>query len=211
MTLLNILYYSILLSALIIAGYVWKKLRGNFKLLGLFVGFTLIIEIAALYIAKNYGANEYIYIIYDLINIAFITWLQSSFLRRRNFKKITFSIGACLIIALIFNIISGKYLTYNNIFTCITNVSFIIYVLVYLLEKIILPAETRLTAMPEFYFSIILLFFCSVSILYWVATNYLKDSNIKQFATSMYYIFLFSNYLYYLGMGFVFYKEAKMN
>jgi hypothetical protein len=209
--LLNVIYFSLLLFCIIAGCFLWKNLRTKYRIFTLFIVLTLFIEILALVLARRFGSNEKVYQMYDVLNISFITWLQASYLKRHSLKRVVLFVGSALLIVLIVISILGKYGEFSNILTCTNNVGFISFVFVFLLEKMLDPNETHLIKQPEFLFSLFLLFFSSVSVLFWIANTYFTSKDARPLIADMYYIFLSANYLYYIGVVLVFFQDYYIN
>lgn len=208
---LNVIYFSLLLSNIIAGCFLWKNLNFKYRGLVFFIAFTIVIETFALFYARKFTSNGNIYLIYDIGNMGFITWLFFLFMKKPGFKRNILIIGGSAIIIWLIIGLKGNYNEHSNILTCLSSIIFIFYSLSYMLEKMILPIDTYLYKIPDFLFSVFLLFFSSINVLFWIANNYLDNHESRYFVRSMYYIFLAANYIYYLGISIVLYVEFSNN
>lgn len=207
--LLNCIYFSLLLLCIIIGVLSWNRLGIKYRVFTVFIFITLLIELTALLFAKFLAVNRTAYFLYDIFNAVFISWFWYSTLDRVFLKRVVIVSGAALLCLLLIIGVSGNYGTFGNLYTCIANTVFIIDVFVFLLEKMIDPAETYIWKKSEFIYSLNLLFFSSVGVLFWIANTYFANGNAKVLIQNTYYTFLGANYLYYIGIAIVFIRESK--
>ena len=206
----NYVYFALLVGIGLFSFVSWNSFRKGFKLLSVFILITLFVEIAARWMLKEYGQNNAVYILYDILNVTITALVLAFFMVSKKNKLIIFIADAVLVIYYLFDVIFlNRYVIDYSVINCIISIFLCFFSCMFLLDKIEIPRERVLHKTPEFLFSISLLFFCSVSVLYWIIFLQFKDKEGKAITSLMYKFFLISNIIYYSGIFLVLVLETK--
>jgi hypothetical protein len=209
-TVFNYIYFIILGVTTGIGIIFWKRIRRAFRLLNVFVLITLVIEIAARWMLWKYSQNNAIYIFYDILNIVITAIIATSMIKSSKSKSIVMIADVLLVFFYCVEVfILKRYTIDYSIINCIINIFICFFICMFLFDKIQRPQERILYTTPDFIFSIGLLFFSSVSVLYWVVFLRFKEQDGKAISNLMYKFFLMSNLVYYSSILLVFILEVK--
>lgn len=204
-------FYFFLLSICLLTGlWSWQKLRKAFRLLVMFVLATIVVEAAAIWTLKSFGQNNAVYIVYDLLNMAVVGGLMRSFMVGSFIRRISLTVIVSAIVTYMVDVfILNRYVADYSYINCGICIFFCFLSCLYLLGVMQNPSERGLLTLPEFILAIFVLFFYSISLLYWLVFLRLTGTEARELTRLLYRLFLISNLIFYSGILIVFILERK--
>lgn len=203
-------YFTLLAGCALVGLLFWGRYRKGIKLLGVFIFITLFVEITARWMLKKYNQNNAIYIFYDILNLAITASILISFMASKKNKIIIVFTDAIFLGIYFFDVLfMNRYVTDYSLINCLISILICFLSCMFLLDKIQNPQERILYKTPEFLFSIFLLFFYAVSMLYWIIFIQFRGPDTKAITSLMFKFFLISNLIYYSGIFLIFILEAN--
>lgn len=207
------IYLIILLAAFIISLARYLFLDTALKMIAILLGFTIIIEVLAAYMAKNHHNNLGVYHIYTPVAII-LTLLYFHFLhpQLRKWRIIPILIGVS-IVAFVLNTVflepMDKVLDSNMmLFSELITAAFCLYTLYILFSS----GDTgfKITSSSRFWISMLFLFFCCSTFILWSTLQILRATGRHSHLYIAYDALWIVNIIFYSGFGTVFYFIPKL-
>lgn len=205
---------SILIFILALAGgfyglFLFKYLRTSFRWLAVFLVFSGLAQILAVFVGRRYGTNE-LYsnlitpVYYILSYLIFAHFSKDK--RTLIFNNVLFIIGAVFLFIFLAIDINQGILSKKAI--SIGNFVFSLAAFIFFFDMIKSPLKTSPLKMPKFYFLFAFLFYHSSIIFFWAAEALFKDY-ISKF--SMAYLNIAMLFIYYCILIIALGVEIKSN
>jgi hypothetical protein len=190
--------------------YNFRKLDLSAKIIWLMVTFSLLGELAAFYAATAYHNNLPVYNISSICELLILcTYFNRTIKKFRKFN-VGYLIGVGSLVVAAITIVFGHPLTkVNNYFMVYQGLLVILMCLIYLSQLLLLPGYIHLKYEPNYWFSLLLIFFWSVTILNWAFYDYLYIHFYK-FQNLLNYTITIIALLTSFGFAVVFFFYPKM-
>jgi len=211
MTLQIVLIYHFVLAIAIFCGVKrYKFLDTGSRVITILLFLTLIFEILAVVSGHIYHTNALVYNIFDPIQFFFISLYFNRSVDVFKKNNIAIYIGTVIAIVGLLNVIFRKRSEMDSTFLLIESFFTIAFALFSLYRQFLFYEQLDVIYYPHFWFSVILLFFWSITFMQWGLYNIilLKYKNFWHHT----WLFIWSiNIITYLSMAFVFIFYKKMH
>lgn len=210
MNLLYLVYLTILLLGLLAGVIRYKYLDIASRLLLTWLAATLVTEILAYWMAKQYGNNLLLYGIANIIQAALLCLYFNYAVLTYKKYRVGYVFAVLSIIVGIDNLLYFQWMdqlaTYFLIYTgLLVTVATLHAFFVFLKE----PNALMLGGHPHFWFMLILVIFWVTTMLSWLLYNYIKDK-VPEYAPHLNLFIILINIFTYLVIGTIFLLYPKI-
>jgi hypothetical protein len=178
-------YFAILLSASIFGVVNFKKLTTPFKILTLFLLYTLISEVVARIFAIKFRNSDPVYHVFVLANYYFYAAIFFYLLKRSVIRRLVLWSAVPFTCFWLINIIFFQhprdFPSYSLMVSCIL---YVIYSLILFLQMLETPTEVAIFKQNIFWFNISALFYSVVIVAFFSISGYMVKHNINNYPLS---------------------------
>lgn len=207
------IYMGVLAAAFLISLARYRFLDNALKMISILLGFTIIIEALAAYMARKYHNNLGIYHIYTPVAII-LTLLYFRFLHPQLKKRriIPILIGVS-VLAFILNtvflepftkVMDSNMMLFSEFITGL----FALYTLYILFSTE--DTNFKITSSSRFWIAMLFLFFCCSTFILWNTLQMLRSADKRSYLYIAYDLLWVVNLIFYAGFGVVFYFIPKL-
>jgi hypothetical protein len=206
-----IVYLAIIFFALVCGLFRYGRMQPASRILIILLGYTLISEYLADFLAKKFHNNMPVYHVYAPVQFFTISLYFNDSIEEFKRKNIGWYIGITgVIVSLLNSLFLQPFNTFNSYFLLFSGFV-IISMSLFAFYKILENDDVGVLNNPHFWFNFILLFFWSTTYIFWSLFKILGE-RFPQIMSTYVNIILFSvSALTYLGFGlvFLFYPKKK--
>lgn len=198
-------YISVLVFSFAVSLRKFRRMEGSLKFICILLGFTMLTEILAAYMAIRYRQNRMVYHLYAPVSLAMIALYYNYSIKELGKYYAGYFVAVAGIIAAFFNTLYFQPLqAMDSNITLLAGVCIVIMAMVAFYKIYTDESNRRFTHTPHFWLSLLFLFYYCTTFLLFGLMEYCLEKQMHHILQGMYWFLWGVNLIFYSGIGVVF-------